>query len=472
MLMRAYRQSHAPQDGARRLSQNGLLDLMAQVDSSYSGRYDHSTVARWESGAIRPTMERLEVFGLALGLSPAEIDGLISLAGLDQANPESDESPLAYELVKTDDALSASASDGLYPDGRAAAPRGDDHSPYSRKAVPYAISRFFLPGGFVAIVGYFLALLGWNSTFVLALYVGVALCTLTVQGLLRLHRSDDLGELLFVTVFFQLSIPLLHAPLTRMDAYGLYSIGDFAGTSVPITLSLIVNLLVATTAGLMFNSLYSWQYSRPSGERNVLGSAAWIVLPPIALVYGFLLAFSNVAFWIIGLGLFTLIAGVLATLIVLRDVGSGIGEWDRKFMLCTATSITIVLSAVGLAAILVTYLQPSSYDMSDQGLFYSWSTDFEALGYPQHEYFERSRLAALWTSLTILVYMVVVMGGRLIFGIYGLGGGDSSMLRPATTAASPKTSNPPRTRRRSRLDIRHRLGWTFALRIARLIRNP
>ena len=112
MLMRAYRQSHAPRGGARRLSQNGLLDLMAQVDSSYSGRYDHSTVARWESGAIRPTMERLEVFGLALGLSPAEIDGLISLAGLDQANPESDETPLAYELVKTDDALSASASDG------------------------------------------------------------------------------------------------------------------------------------------------------------------------------------------------------------------------------------------------------------------------------------------------------------------------------------------------------------------------
>ena len=62
----------------------------------------------------------------------------------------------------------------------------------------------------------------------LAVYVAVAMCLLTVHGFLRLRRSDDLGELLFVTVFFQLSIPVLHAPLTRMDAYGLYSIGDFA----------------------------------------------------------------------------------------------------------------------------------------------------------------------------------------------------------------------------------------------------
>ena len=57
--------------------------LWAQVDSSYAGRHDHSTVVRWESGAIYPTRERLEVFGRALALSPTEIDGLISLAGID-----------------------------------------------------------------------------------------------------------------------------------------------------------------------------------------------------------------------------------------------------------------------------------------------------------------------------------------------------------------------------------------------------
>ena len=88
---------------------------------------------------------------------------------------------------------------------------------------------------------------------------------------------------------------------------------DFAGTSVPFTLSLIANLLVAMVAGLMFHFLYRWQYSDPTVEKGVYGRAAWIVLPPIALVSAFLLAFSNVGFWIVGLGLFTLLAGVFTT---------------------------------------------------------------------------------------------------------------------------------------------------------------
>ena len=149
-------------------------------------------------------------------------------------------------------------------------------------------------------------------------------------------------------MFFQLSIPVLHAPLTRMDAYGLYSLGDFAGTSIPFTLSLIANLLVASVAGLMFDFLRRWQYSGPADGKSVYSRAAWIVLPPIAFVYAFLLAFSNVGFWIVGLGLFTLLAGVFTTLVVLRDKDVRIGDWDRKFMLCTAVTVTIILSALGL----------------------------------------------------------------------------------------------------------------------------
>ena len=267
----------------------------------------------------------------------------------------------------------------------------------------------------------------------LAVYVAVAMCLLTAQGFSRLRRADSLGELLFVTVFFQLSIPLLHAPLTRMDTYGLYSLGDFAGTSIPFTLSLIANLLVAMVAGLMFDFLWRWQYSGPAGGKSAYSRAAWIVLPPIAFVYAFLLAFSNVGFWIVGLGLFTLLAGVFTTLVILRDKDVSIGEWDRKFLLCTAVAVTIVLSALGLAAILATYLQPSLYAVSEQGLFYSWDIDFDALGYPADEYFERSRLAVVWASLTTLAYMVIVIGGKLIVTIYRLDGGDSSL--PAAAAA-------------------------------------
>ena len=471
MLMRAYRHAYSPEGGTRILSQNGLLNLMAQVDSRYSGRYDHSAVARWESGAIRPSRERLEAFGQALDLSAAEIDGLLALAGLGANTGEAAETGAVSDPAYADEGRSTGAPAGLNPKSSAVEPNPNVSLFYPRHAIRYVSSRFLLPGACVAIAGYFLALFGWNSSFPLAMYVGVALCALTAQGFLRLRRSDDLGDLFFVSVFFLLSIPLLHAPLTWMDAYGLYSIRDFAGSSIPFTLSLIVNLLVATISGLMFNFISRWQYSRPTGEKSVYGRAAWIVLPPIAFVYAFLLAFSNVGFWIIGLGLLTLLAGAFAAMLVLHDRDNTIGSWDRKFLLCTMVAVTLVLSALGLAAILVTYAQPSSYDVSEQGLFYSWATDFDALGYPADEYFERSRLAVTWASLTTLAYMVIVIGGRLIVTIYALGGRDSSITDSGKAVVTTETSSLQRKRRRSRLDFRNHPGWIAGLRILRPSRN-
>ena len=471
MLMQAYRRAYSENGEAKRLSQEGLLNLMGEADSRYLDRYDRSTVARWESGDIRPNRERLEVFGRALDLTHIEIDGLISLASLepDDAGP-ADEARSLVDSANADAAVLVDTGEHPGPEEFATVAGGDDSPPYARHLMRYAFSRFLLPGSCVALAGYFLASLGWNSSFVLAIYVGVAMSLLAAQGFLRLRSSDDLGDLLFVTVFCQLSIPLLHAPLTRMDAYGLYSLGDFGGTSIPFTLSLITNLLVATVAGLMFNFLRRWQYS-PAGGKSVYSRAAWIVLPPIAFVYAFLLAFSNVGFWIVGLGLFTLLAGVFTTLVILRDKDVSIGEWDRKFLLCTAMAVTIVLSAIGLFAILATYLQPSLYAVSEQGLFYSWDVDYDALGYPPEEYFERSRLAVVWASLTTLAYMVIVIGGKLIVTIYRLDGGDSSITAAAAAVAPVEDSLPQRTKRRSRVDARYWAGWITDHRIFQPLRN-
>ena len=471
MLMQAYRRAYSANGKAKRLSQEGLLNLMGEADSRYLDSYDRSTVARWESGDIGPNRERLEVFGRALDLLPAEIEGLIRLAGLgpDDADLAAETQSLA-EPANADGAVPLDTLEHPGPEEVATVAGGDDSPPYARHVMRYAFSRFLLPGSCVALAGYVLASLGWNNTFMLAVYVAVAMCLLTAQGFSRLRRADNLGELIFVTVFFQLSIPLLHAPLTRMDTYGLYSLGDFAGTSIPFTLSLIANLLVAMVAGLMFDFLWRWQYSGPAGGKSAY-RAAWIVLPPIAFVYAFLLAFSNVGFWIVGLGLFTLLAGVFTTLVILRDKDVSIGEWDRKFLLCTAVAVTIVLSALGLAAILVTYLQPSLYAVSDQGLFYSWDIDFDALGYPADEYFERSRLAVVWASLTTLAYMVIVIGGKLIVTIYRLDGGDSSLPAAAAAVAPVEDSLPQRTKRRSRVDVRYWAGWIAGHRIFQPLRN-
>ena len=82
-VMKAYRESFPRDDGGRGISQNDLLVRMASADSTYSRRLSHATVSRWESGDTPPTVERLLIFGKALNLSEVEIEGLITLAGLD-----------------------------------------------------------------------------------------------------------------------------------------------------------------------------------------------------------------------------------------------------------------------------------------------------------------------------------------------------------------------------------------------------
>ena len=81
-LMRAYREAFSEPGRRRGLSQDELLQRMAEVDASYGRRFSHATVTRWETGATRPNAERLRVFGKALDLSETEVEGLITLAGL------------------------------------------------------------------------------------------------------------------------------------------------------------------------------------------------------------------------------------------------------------------------------------------------------------------------------------------------------------------------------------------------------
>ena len=89
------------------------------------------TVARWESGTTRPTRDRIEVFGQALNLSPAEIEGLMRLAGFER---ESAYPTRTQRLEKSADTGATASVGGTEDDGPEEAESGsrDDTGSHAR----------------------------------------------------------------------------------------------------------------------------------------------------------------------------------------------------------------------------------------------------------------------------------------------------------------------------------------------------
>ena len=73
-----------------------------------------------------------------------------------------------------------------------------------------------------------------------------------VQGLLHRRWPHDLGEFYSTTVFFLLSTFLPAISFIRMDPYGLYMIGDHAGTHLPYLLALRSTLRWPQYRGWLF----------------------------------------------------------------------------------------------------------------------------------------------------------------------------------------------------------------------------
>ena len=454
MLMRAYRLGYSLQQHGGRLSQTALIELMAEQDPLYCEKYDHSTVSRWERGIVLPTTEHLEVFGSALNLTPTEIDGLMTLAGLNELNNSAPNGTFSVEAALGTSKEDTAASPAPQSSEDVAVVAAERSSFETRTALRYVVSHFLIPGSAIGTAGYILASYNLNAPWLLGVYVGLVLGLITLQGFMRMRRTGQLQELLFITVFFLLSVHLLHGPLTYMDPYGLYAVGNFAGTTIPFTLSILVNLLVALVAALSFAFLSKWQYSKSVHSTSPLSRAAWIVLPSVGFVYVILLPFSNVGFWILGFCELAITAGALIAILVLREGSVSIGDWDKKFLLYVSVSMTMGLAALGIFAALITFTEPSLLANSGNTLLYSWENDFEALGYPADELVERYRHAVFWTSLVLLSYMVFVVGGKLIATIYGLDGGDSPEAAAPSGMAQAVAASEQRLTRRSQLDIR------------------
>ena len=462
-LMRHHREEFAVDGKPGQLTQTGLLQRMSEIDPAYLG-YKHTTVVRWESGATRPTRERLEVFGQALSLSKAEVDGLIDLAGL--------EPRLEYFATEAEDFVveeEAARNRGAAVAASPATSAGSGAAGYAAQALRFCISRFALPGAAIAGVGYFLQSVGWSADWMLTLYVSLVIFLVLAHYFLRRGRSNTPRDLLFLSVFVLLSAPLMQMHGTRMDSYGFYSLEGLGNTPIPFAMALGTNLLIALAAGLIFDFLRRRSYAWHSG--NPYLQAAIVAFAPLAFVYAFAIVFgNNVGFWIYLLEVLSVLGGVLMALLLLEDGRVKVSDRVKWLSIQLTISIALIFTVITLAGLLVVYWDPGLQAVPDHNLVRSWETDFSALGYPASEFDERARTGVVWVVLTALIYLVSVVGGTLLVSLCRKDTDDSQKTAPAA-ATTPASARSREDREDPRTDVRYRPGWLAGHRILQPVRS-
>ena len=418
VLMRHYRLSFLAEDGRTGLTMEDVLERMDKVNQRYENSAP-STVSRWESGETMPRKRRLQEFGAALNLSQHEINGLLALAGIDAESRLDPTRPAVSAVERREDvADSATGSGRLIPQGGGIFGQLSVRSLLVQE-LKEGIFQFLLPILAIAGAGYLLSSLGITETWILMLYIGIALGLVVFQGLLRMRRANSLRDLMFMSLFVVLSAPLMQIPFVHIDHFGFYVLSDPTDSAKLILLSLAGCLSMALIASLAFDLLWRWQYSG-RGARKAHHRAVWVVAPPVAFVYLCILLLGSLGAWIEYLFILSVLTGVFITLALLRDQTITLSIWDRRFLLWSAFMTILVLTAIGAAAVLVGYSEFSVLSAKGHTLIHSWDVDYSTWGYSQQELVDRSRVSFLWNATLVLAYMVIVVGGTFMATIYRL----------------------------------------------------
>ena len=415
-LIRSYRDD--ARGNGRRLSQDGLLDLMVERGEEYAVNLDRSNVSRWESGARLAPREFLVAFGRSLNVPSQEVDRMLSLAGYETLGDEEGRAAMLAAAQSIE-----SQVESLQREVRSLI---DSSSPPEPPLDAYgvardALRRLALPGVYALVVGFVLNALGLNGTLALLAYVLVAFAIVIGQGVLRWLKPDrdraehdHVVDLFFISLFFTLNASLLIGTLTKADHFGFYTIEAYTNTPMPFLFTILANLALSLVASIMFSVL--WRRHQGSERRSAFERAVWTTLPPILFTYISIIIFTNLGAWISFMVIFVILFGAFTTIVTLNEPGTSLGDVD--FVLRAAIAVMTVLCSFGVAGALVAYVDTdTALTAANIRIIPLREISAEELGYTPEEGVKLLRLGSLWMSLANISYLVTVVGGYLLVTI-------------------------------------------------------
>ena len=416
-LIRSYRDDGRSR--GRRLSQDGLLDLMVERGEGYAADWDRSSVSRWESGARLAPREFLVALGRSLNMPKPETDRMLSLAGYETLGEEEGRAAMLAAAQSIESQVQSLQREvrSLIDSASPAEPPMDAYS-----VARDALRRFALPGVYALVVGFVLNALGLNGTLALLGYVLVAFAIVIGQGVLRWVKPardrsehDHVVDLFFISLFFTLNSSLLIGTLTKADYFGFYTIEAFTNTPMPFLFTILAHLILSLVASIMFSVL--WRRQQGSDRRkSAFERAVWTTLPPILFAYVSISIVTNLGAWISFMAIFVVLFGAFTTIVALSEPDVSLG--DVNFVLKAAIVVMTVLCSFGVAGALVTYVDvDTQLTAANIRIIPLREISAAELGYTPEEGINLLRLGTLWMSVANISYLVTVVGGYLLVTI-------------------------------------------------------
>ena len=416
-LIRSYR-DEARRNG-RRLTQEGLLDLMVELGDESAASWDRSMISNWERGVRHPPREFLVAFGRALEVPQTELDRMLIIAGYESLDEEEGHAAIlaAAHAIESQVEILEQRVRGLVDSVAPPKPPVD-----ASAVAKEAMWRLAPAGVYALVVGFILSALGQNGTVALLAYTLVALAIVVAQWALRWLKPDrdrtehdHIVDLFFISLFFTSNTSVLIGALTKADHFGFYTIEAFTNTPMPFLFATLVHLVISLIASVMFSVLWRRQFS----SEDTVGTffrAVWITLPPLLFAYASIVLFTNLGVWTSFMVVYGVLFGTFTTIVALNDPGTTLDDSD--FFLKAAIVVITLLTVFGVIAVFVGYLEPNvMVFVSEFRIIPLRPISAEELGYTPEQGMQYLRIGGVWMALANIVYLVTVVGGYLLVTI-------------------------------------------------------
>ena len=413
-LIRSYREE--VRRNGRRLTQEGLLDLMVERGEESAAYWYRSMISNWERGARHPSREFLVAFGRALEVPQGELDHMLILAGYESQDEEDGRAALlaaAHTIESQVESLEQRVR-GLVDSVAPPRPAVD-----ASAVAKEAMWRLAPAGVYALVVGFILNALGQNGTVALLAYTLVALAIVVGQWALRWlnpgrarTEHDNIVDLFFISLFFTSNTSVLIGALTKADHFGFYTIEAFTNTPMPFLFATVAHLMISLIASILFSVLWRRQFGKEE-TGSTFSRAVWITLPPLLFAYASIVVFTNLGVWMSFMVVYGILFGTFTTIVALSDPEMSLGDAD--FFLKAAIVVITLLTVFAIIAVIVGYLEPHvMVTVSEFRIIPLRPISAEELGYTPEQGLQYLRIGGVWMALTNIVYMVIVVGGYLL----------------------------------------------------------